>query len=338
VCRRFWEYAHRDKCLWLDCLRWDVISSIELPTYCQSLEQASAEDVRSWVKTAVTLHNAYASGGRHARVTSFVVDDGLETTWSKIIRGRWCLVALSNVSTSFVGIWQILSTGSTELMERFYLPGPVLDGVVDDLAGYVRIAITVGTTEPYIEILSLGIKGGKICLVSLQRLERVRHVLLLKGFLVGYKVLHGDDTYPILTEWRTRATAVLHPTLYSHHPDKDTLMGVIHSQCYAMHVWRDHLFLVFNYSVEIFILPSFELPSSEPVYHGGYQSMWFRRTRIDRRGGWIGEAYIYEANQVPNGIKSSTMRQPLYISVRNWGGRQYVQAIAQAQDGMFFLG
>ncbi len=147
MCRRFWEYAHRDKRLWLDCLRWDVISrGIELPTYCQSLEQASAEDVRSWVKTAVTLHNAYASGGRHARVTSFVVDDGLETTWSKIIRGRWCLVALSNVSTSYLGIWQILSTGSMEFKGRFYFPGPVLDGVVDDLADYVRIAITVGTT------------------------------------------------------------------------------------------------------------------------------------------------------------------------------------------------
>ncbi len=80
--------------------------------------------------------------------------------------------------------------------------------------------------EPYIEILSLGVEGEKIRLASLQRLERARHVLLLKGFLVGYKVLHGDDTYPLLTEWQTRATVTLHPTLYSHHPDK--LMSTKH--------------------------------------------------------------------------------------------------------------
>ncbi len=136
-----------DKRLWLDCLRRDVISKgIELPRYRQTLERATAEDVCSWVKTAITLHKAYASGGQYARVTSFVVDNGLETTWSRIIRGRWCLVALSNVSTSFLGIWKILSAGSLELKERFYLPGPVLDGAVDDFFDDIRIAITVGTT------------------------------------------------------------------------------------------------------------------------------------------------------------------------------------------------
>ncbi len=78
-------------------------------------------------------------------VTSFVIDDGLEATWTKIIRGRWCLVALSNVSISFVGIWRIPSNGSLQIENKFYLPGPVLDGVVDDVAEEIRIAITVAT-------------------------------------------------------------------------------------------------------------------------------------------------------------------------------------------------
>ncbi len=136
-----------DKRLWLECLQRDVISKgIELPRYCQTLEQASAEHIRSWVRTAITLNKAYASGGQNAMVTSFVIDDGLEATWTKVIRGRWCLVALSNVSTSFVGIWRIPSSGSLQIENKFYLPGPVLDGVVDDVAEEIRIAITVATT------------------------------------------------------------------------------------------------------------------------------------------------------------------------------------------------
>ncbi len=120
---------------------------IELPRYCQTLEQASAEHIRSWVRTAITLNKAYASGGQNAKVNSFDVDDGLlEATWTKIIRGRWFLVALSNVSISFVGIWHMNSNGSLELGRKFYLPGPVPDGVVDDVAEEIRIAITVATT------------------------------------------------------------------------------------------------------------------------------------------------------------------------------------------------
>ncbi len=78
------------------------------------------------VRTAITLNKAYASGGQNAKVNSFDVDDGLlEAAWTKIIRGRWFLVALSNVSISFVGIWHMNSNGSLELGRKFYLPGPV---------------------------------------------------------------------------------------------------------------------------------------------------------------------------------------------------------------------
>ncbi len=80
--------------------------------------------------------------------------------------------------------------------------------------------------KPCIEILSLGVEGDKIRLVSLQRLEGALRVLLLKGFLVGYTVLHGDDTYPLLTDWQTRATVALSPILYSYHPEEP--IGDIH--------------------------------------------------------------------------------------------------------------
>jgi len=148
VSRRYLEYVQGDKHLWLERLQRDVIcKGIELPKYCQRLTQASAEDVRSLVKTTIALNKAYASGGQNATVNSFVVNDGLEATWAKIVRGRWCLVALSNVSTSFVGVWEIQSNGSSELASKFFLSGPVLDGVVDDVTDEIRIAITVATSR-----------------------------------------------------------------------------------------------------------------------------------------------------------------------------------------------
>ncbi len=136
-----------DKRLWLEWLQSEVISKgIELPKCCQHLEQASAEHVRFWVKKLIALHGAYASGGQNATVISFVINGGLEATWTKIVLGRWCLVALSNVSTSFIGVWQIQSNGSVELRRKFYLPGPVLDGVVNDSTEEIHIAITLATT------------------------------------------------------------------------------------------------------------------------------------------------------------------------------------------------
>lgn len=123
-----------------------ISKAIELPKYRPSLENASAEIVRDWVKTAVALHRAYASGGRIAKVQSIIVDEEFETTWVKIVRGRWCLVAMSNIFQSSVGIWQIQPTGSLKLENKFYFPGPVIDSVVDDSTEVIHIAFTVATT------------------------------------------------------------------------------------------------------------------------------------------------------------------------------------------------
>lgn len=227
VSKRVSEYVRADKWLWLECLRRDVISEgIELPKHRQSIENASANDVRSWVATAISLHRAYVSGGPSARVNSFAVDEDLETTWVKIIRGRWCLAAMSNNSQSYIGIWRTRSNDSVELENKFYLPGPVLDGAVDDDIAGIRIAITVATTDPYIQILSLGMKDDEPCLIPLEHLDGARHVLLLKDSIIGYTTLNGDDTYPLISDWRIGSTVRLCSALYSNRPHG--LFGDIH--------------------------------------------------------------------------------------------------------------
>ncbi len=188
-------------------------------------------------------------------------------------------------------------------------------------------------------------KGDAVRLVSLQTIEGARHVLLLKDFVVGYKTFHGDDTYPLLTDWRTEATVRLHPALYNHHADQ--LIGDIHvcpnllicnavlnhnlkTPCHAMGIWRDCLFLVFDCSIEIFSLSMIEFPAMGSADRMGRQSLSLPSLRVDGCGGWIGEAYIYDASQV-----SGTMDQSLHLSIRDRRGYQYVRTIVQSQDGSF---
>ncbi len=72
----------------------------------------------------------------------------------------------------------------------------------------------------------LGVKDDNVRLMPVGILEGARHVLLLRGFFVGYKTLYGDDSYPLLTDWRSQATVRLHPAFYTQTPNE--LLGNIH--------------------------------------------------------------------------------------------------------------
>lgn len=62
--------------------------------------------------------------------------------------------------------------------------------------------------------------------MSLRTIHGARQVLLLNGFVVGYKTLYGDDTYPLLTDWRSGDTLRLYPVYFVHH--RDELLENIH--------------------------------------------------------------------------------------------------------------
>ncbi|KLO09772.1 hypothetical protein SCHPADRAFT_1000017 [Schizopora paradoxa] len=337
VCRRFSEYVHGDKGIWVECLRRDVVEKgIELPKYRPMLSDASAADVRAWVKKAIVLNRAYASGGQQPKIRSFVVDVELETTWTKIIRGRWCLAALSNIFQSFVRVWRIDSRGRCDTMNTLFFPGPITDGVVDDGGREVRIAFTVATTNPFIQILDLCWNADGISLVPLQRLEGARHVFFLKNFIVGFGSLCGDDTYPLVSDWRTQATKRLIPALYL--DDSHALMGDIHSACHAMAIWHNHLFVVLNYSVEIFHIPTFE--SLVYIHHQlGLQSLDFPMLSSDeirRDRGWVGEAFISEAHQAIPDIMSEEREGFLRIAFRDRSESEFILNLTHSLDGPGF--
>lgn len=115
-----------------------------LPTNLIPLEEASASTVRTWVKYAVALDKSYKTP--NANLSVIRSETPASVTYTKLLRGRWCIIASSNSSVSELSIWEIISSEACELHSRIYLPAPVTDGLVDDNHERIHLAVTIGTT------------------------------------------------------------------------------------------------------------------------------------------------------------------------------------------------
>ena len=59
----------------------------------------------------------------------------------KLIRGSWCLAASSDEESSSILLWN-LTDNNPDPVAEYHLPGPVIDGIVEDSREYIRFAIT----------------------------------------------------------------------------------------------------------------------------------------------------------------------------------------------------
>ena len=78
-------------------------------------------------------------------VKSSLVDSIPPVTWTKLVRGRWCIAAVSDSISSRLILYDLfvgLSSGPTV---EVYLPGPVMDGVLEDTLPEINIAVSIGT-------------------------------------------------------------------------------------------------------------------------------------------------------------------------------------------------
>lgn len=66
-------------------------------------------------------------------------------TWTKLIRGRWCLIACSDFFVSQLVVWDLQNPTDQLQKAIFHLPGPVVDGIVEDITSEILIALTLGT-------------------------------------------------------------------------------------------------------------------------------------------------------------------------------------------------
>ena len=104
------------------------------------------------------------------------------------------------MESSSIALWDLRGNQNRPTSE-YHLPGPVVDGVVDDGGEYIRCAITVGTCSMYISILEIGICDGIPIISELSRVQNASHVRLFKGSLVGFASKCGDDTYAYVAKW-----------------------------------------------------------------------------------------------------------------------------------------
>lgn len=132
-----------DKQLWLHILDRDIKSkALPLPKYVRDINEATAEDVNEWVKNSLLLDNHYSSGNEKTLIRENL---SMSVTWIKLIRGRWCLIARSDLKNSQLVVWDLQASQDEHHKATFYLPGPVIDGIAEDNKDDILIALTIGT-------------------------------------------------------------------------------------------------------------------------------------------------------------------------------------------------
>lgn len=137
------SFVSNDKQLWLHILDRDIKSkALPLPKYVRDIDEATAEDVIEWVKNSFLLDNHYSSGEERTLIRENL---SISVTWIKLIRGRWCLIACSDLKNSQLVVWDLQASQDDHHEVTFYLPGPVIDGIVEDNKEDILIAFTIGT-------------------------------------------------------------------------------------------------------------------------------------------------------------------------------------------------
>ena len=97
--------------------------------------------MRMYLKHVLSLDSSYRNPAPMVirRCTTAAV------TFVKVIRGRWFVVASSDSDVSELSLWEIEDSSGCRIHARIYLPGRVIDGMVDDSKDTVKLAVTIGT-------------------------------------------------------------------------------------------------------------------------------------------------------------------------------------------------
>ena len=128
-----------DKQLWLSLFYRETRKrSLPYPKYIQPIDVVTAQDVMEWVRHAIILNRSYSSGRNE---TLYKIDTTLRVTWTKLVRGRWLLIACSDLKLSEL---VLLDLYDTEEKSTFYFSGPITEALLEDSGSEILIALTVG--------------------------------------------------------------------------------------------------------------------------------------------------------------------------------------------------
>ncbi|TDL22364.1 hypothetical protein BD410DRAFT_258378 [Rickenella mellea] len=254
-CLELQQSISNDKRLWMQIIQRDKANRrIPLLPYRRPINSANAFAVESWIRNAITIEKMYESN-LQLTLDHTVVPDRLPATWAKLIRGRWCLVATSNVHQSWLSLWDGGSTGRP-LRMRYSLPGPVMDGLMEDTNDGIHLALSIGIRSPHIQVLRLAQWQDRVHIDKLATIDGASHPKVLRGSILGFAVKNGDDSFPRLIDWISGKACVL-GLVHSAHQ-----IATKHSTCWAMELWGDHVVAVFDTTVNMYGRPNFQTGSS----------------------------------------------------------------------------
>lgn len=143
VCSYIFKLVAADRKLWLT-LYVTMTARPGFPARTPPTPNRTASDIEAWLRVAVTLDKVETWRKPH----SVQRNSGLKhVTWAKLVRGRWCLVAGSNIHESHLWVYDLSEPSISEdsLALDIAFSGPVIDGTVDDSANEITLALTIGT-------------------------------------------------------------------------------------------------------------------------------------------------------------------------------------------------
>ncbi|TDL22367.1 hypothetical protein BD410DRAFT_839814 [Rickenella mellea] len=249
-CLQLQQSISNDKQLWIRIMDRDIAERrISLLPYRRTIISANALAVESWIRNAITLEKAYESN-LHLNLDHTIVPDRLSATWAKLIRGRWCLVATSNVYQSWLSLWDGGSTGRP-LRMRYSLAGPVMDGLVEDTEDGILLALSIGTRSSHIQVLRLTQWQDRVHIDKLATIDGASHPKVLRGSILGFAVRYGDDSFPRVIDWTSGSEYVLGLAPQAV-PRATNTSATVHRICWAMVLWGDYIVAVFDSTVNIY--------------------------------------------------------------------------------------
>ncbi|TDL27935.1 hypothetical protein BD410DRAFT_781865 [Rickenella mellea] len=336
TCHAMYTSISNDKQLWAWCARRELTGYQRrlIPhRILKAFQDASGLDVQSWVRHALSLDKNYASCAFAAhRICS---EATYAVTWMRLIRGRWCLVASSNLNESRLTLWDLSSVSDgLHPCARIFLPGPIMDGQVDDASNTIRVAVTIGSSDTYVQILSVGQVDGRPKINALRDIPGFAHTLLLRGSLVGVASMNGDDAFPLLIEWTTGKIATLRPVSIAEGPDYHFLNK--HLPCYAITSWKEYVVLVLAEEIQVYERPNFAsfqqsrcatLISVHPLdfIQRHYVTSWVAEAHFADFGTW---------DQSIFGLNQTFHSPPLHIFIRDNSGRIHLYGLTCSTDGI----
>ncbi|TDL27949.1 hypothetical protein BD410DRAFT_799315 [Rickenella mellea] len=247
VCGSLKYTISSDKQLWVHILRYDTsMSGIPLLPYRCSLESATANVVERWVRMALQVDWPY----KHAkeltvhRINLKSYQIASHVTWLKLIRGRWLLIASSSIESSSLTLWDSSpNLGDPILRAKYSLPGPVINGSVDDTSSSISVAISVGSSE---------IEDVLMFKYSISPFHRV---------VLSFPLTLFREP-PICDTFRGAFSALRSSTPPPEQPKKQIEQGmhdwvppVNHKTCWAMTIWKNYVLTVLDQYIEVYCKP-----------------------------------------------------------------------------------